>query len=196
MNRALRAITCLLLLLAALPAHAETRSWNFRVFLDEREIGTHSFTLRTDGGERELKSEARFQVRLLGFTAYRYLHDATERWGGDCLLALTARTDDNGERESVDWRTADGGCAMSFAYWNPKILQSARLLNAQTGKFVPVTVAPQGEETVEVRGQPALSRRYRLSGPDLAIDLWFAGREWVALESDAKGGRRLRYRLM
>jgi Family of unknown function (DUF6134) len=185
-----------LLLFAATPALAEPLAWNFRVFLDEREIGHHHFTLRTDGGTRELRSEARFQVRVLGLTVYRYAHDAMERWRGECLQALDSTTDDNGDREKVDWRGEPGGCNLSFAYWNPKILQGGRLLNAQTGRFEPVTVSPQGEETIEVRGRPTVAQRYRLAGANLAIDLWYAGRQWVALESAAKGGRRLRYRLI
>jgi hypothetical protein len=184
------------LLLAATPAIAEPLAWNFRVFLDEREIGHHHFALRTDGGARELRSEARFQVRVLGLTVYRYVHDAMERWRDDCLQALDSTTDDNGDREKVDWRGEPGGCALSFAYWNPKILQGGRLLNAQTGRFEPVTVTSQGEETIEVRGRPTQSQRYRLAGTNLAIDLWYAGTQWVALESAAKGGRRLRYQLI
>jgi hypothetical protein len=85
---------------------------------------------------------------------------------------------------------------MSFAYWNPRILQARRLLNAQTGEVVPVTVAAQGEEMVDVRGRKVLAQRQRLSGPKLSIDLWYAGGEWVALQSEAGGGRRLIYRLM
>jgi hypothetical protein len=185
-----------LLLLAATPALAEPLAWNFRVFLDEREIGHHHFTLRTDGGARELRSEARFQVRVLGLTVYRYVHDAMERWRGDCLQALDSTTDDNGDREKVDWRGEPCGCALSFAYWSPKILQGGLLLNAQTGRFEPVTVTSQGAETIEVRGRPTLSQRYRLAGANLAIDVWYAGTQWVALESAAKGGRRLRYRLI
>jgi hypothetical protein len=185
-----------LLLLAATPSIAEPLAWNFRVFLDEREIGRHHFTLRTDGGARELRSKARFEVRVLGLTVYRYEHDATERWRGECLQALDSTTDDNGDREEVDWRGEPGGCALSFAYWNPKILQGGALLNAQTGRFEPVTVTSRGEETIEVRGRPTPSQRYRLAGANLAIDLWYAGAQWVALESATKGGRRLRYRLI
>jgi hypothetical protein len=191
----IRLCAALLTLLAALPAHAETRDWKFRVFLDDREIGYHHFMLRENGGARELRSEARFQVRVLGLTVYRYEHDATERWRGECLQALDSATDDNGEREKVAWRGEAGGCALSFAYWNPKILQGGSLLNAQTGRFEPVTVTARGEETIEVRGQPTRSQRYRLAGANLAIDLWYAGSQWVALESTARGGRILRYRL-
>lgn len=197
MRRALFAI----LLLAAAPALAEARAWDFRVFLEEREIGRHRFTLSAQGAERELRSEARFDVRILRVSAYRYRHDALERWRGDCLVSLSASTDDNGEPSAVDWRAAvsTSACDMSFAYWNPRILQARRLLNAQTGEVVPVTVVAQGEETVEVRGRPVLAQRHRLlsmSGPKLAIDLWYAGGEWVALQSEAAGGRRLIYRLM
>lgn len=192
----IRLLVPLLLVVAGAPAFAETRAWNFRVYLDEREIGYHRFTLHGEGEARELQSEARFQVRLLGFTAYRYRHDATERWRGDCLQALDSSTDDDGERQKVDWREAPGACAMSFAYWHPKILQGGRLLNAQTGRFEAITVTPGGEETIEVRGSPTPSQRYRLVGANLAIDIWYAGKQWVALESAARGGRRLRYRLM
>jgi hypothetical protein len=189
-----------ILLLVAAPAFAQVldhaRDWTFRVFLDEREIGHHRFNLSGQGAERELRSEARFDVRILLISAYRYRHDALERWRGECLASLSATTDDNGEPSAVDWRGPPGACDMSFAYWNPRILQARRLLNAQTGELVPVSVTAQGEETVEVRGRPVLAQRHRLSGPKLSIDLWYSGGEWVALQSEAAGRRRLIYRLM
>jgi hypothetical protein len=46
-----------------------------------------------------------------------------------------------------------------------------------------------------VRGRPVAASRHRLTGPGLSIDLWYAGAEWVALESSLEGGRRLRYEL-
>jgi len=192
----MKLLAILVAMLAAVPAFADSRAWNFRVFLDDKEIGLHTFTLRGAGDARELRSEANFHVRLLGFTAYRYAHDATERWRGDCLLALNSQTDDNGERAAVDWREQGAGCALSFAYWNPKILRDGQLLNAQTGRFEPVTVTLLGEESIPVRGRQVLSQHYRLTSPRLAIDLWYAAQEWVALESVASGGRRLRYRLL
>ncbi|MBM3367684.1 MAG: hypothetical protein FJY43_05290, partial [Betaproteobacteria bacterium] len=93
MSRVLFAV----LLLAAAPAFAEARAWEFRVFLEEREIGRHRFILSGQGAQRELRSEARFDVRILRIPAYRYRHDALEHWRGDCLVSLSATTDDNGE---------------------------------------------------------------------------------------------------
>jgi hypothetical protein len=200
----------LLLALGITPAQAETRAWNFRVFLDEREIGYHHFTLRGQEPERELKSEARFNVELLFFTAYRYAHDATERWRGNCLADLKAQTDDNGQRYRLEaarvgerlvvarnqGRVDLQGCVMTFAYWNPQMLSQGRLLNAQTGEYVDVTVTPIGEETLRVRGQRVTARRYALRGPNLAIDLWYSPtNDWLALESTTDGGRRLRYQI-
>jgi hypothetical protein len=92
---------------------------------------------------------------VLFINAYRYVHDASERWRGNCLAGLTARTDDNGKQSAVQvdqqgervsvvssrGREALDGCVMSFAYWNPEILRQTRLLNSQTGQYEAVTIA-------------------------------------------------------
>lgn len=198
------------LVLTVPAAQAEQRSWSFRVLLDDREIGRHQFTVSPSGAAREVRSDARFDVRVLFVSAYPYLHEATERWEGDCLQSLVSRTNTNGERQSVNAAAQGGrlvvqhlqgrdeheGCVMSFAYWNPQILKARQLLNSQTGELVAVTVTPQGNETVAVRGQPLAAQHHRISAPNLQIDLWYAGERWVALEASAAGGRRLRYELM
>ena len=152
----------------------------FAVFLDGAEIGTHTFTLKEEG---VLESRARFDVRLLGIPVYRYRHEATERWRGGCLESLVARTDDNGEVTAVDWRAEGRGCALSFAYWDPRILGETELLNAQTGKLEPVRVVPAGEG------------RWRLQGRKLDIELAYQQGRWVSLETRTARGRRLEYRL-
>lgn len=197
-------------------AVAQTKSWSFDVFLDDAPIGHHHYTLRNsvDGGaERELKIEARFNVKFLFINAYRYAHDASERWRGNCLAALTARTDDNGSKSEVDTESQGAqlsvisstatrarepveGCLMSFAYWNPEMLRQTRLLNAQTGKIENVTITALGEEKINVRGTPTPATRYRVSGAKHPIELWYgADRAWLALQSTLDGGRRLRYQL-
>jgi hypothetical protein len=189
----MKALVFIALFAGALPASANT--WNFRVLLDDREIGTHRFTLIERGAERELVSEASFRVTVLGFSAYRYRHAATERWREGCLRSLVSTTDANGEPYEVDWRS-QGECVLSFAYWNPKILGEKQLLNAQTGELEPVQVAALGEDRIETANGTVSAQRYRIAGRKLAIDLWYAeGKDWVALETTAGGNRRLRYRL-
>ena len=197
----LRPVTAAALLLlgahAASAAAQEARVWDFRVYLDNTAIGTHRFTLRQQGEERELASEARFDVKLLFFTAYRYAHQASERWRGDCLTALNSRTDDNGTPFAVTReRAALQGCVMSFAYWNPQILRQSRLLNAQTGEHEAVAISALGDDRIAVRGAQVPARRYRISGPKNPIELWYsADGDWLALASTLEGGRRLQYRL-
>lgn len=207
----MRALVAILLLLAGpTAAHSATDAWNFRVLLDGREVGRHEFRLAANGPQRELRSEAEFNVRLLFINAYSYLHEAVERWQGDCLQSLEARTDTNGKRTVVSAANRNGrlsvvrskgreeheGCVMSFAYWNPEILNARELLNSQTGELVAVTITEQGRETIPVRGELRTASRHRISAEKVQIDLWYAEGQWVALEALALGGRRLRYELL
>jgi hypothetical protein len=191
------------------PASAE-REWRFRVLLDGSEVGTHSFRVAERDGERRVASDARFAVKLLFINAYTYVHEARERWQGDCLAELDSRTDDNGRRiavrgasdgerfqvEGAGARARLPGCVMSFAYWNPAMLTQPRLLNVQTGELTDVRIEPLGEETLRVRGAPTSARRYALHAPKFRIDLWYADRaSWVQLESRTEGGRMLRYEI-
>ncbi len=176
---------------------AHAAEWNFRALLDDRPIGTHRFSLSTQGDERTLRSEASFAVRFLGFTAYRYHHTATEHWRGDCLNELDAATDDGGKASKVHL-AADAlkGCAMSFAYWNPLIQTQTRLLNAQTGQFESVQVSRIGPGTLDVRGTPTPAMRWRITGPANPIDVWYSAQgDWIGLDSTVTGGRRLSYRI-
>lgn len=200
-----------LLLAGAGPVQAGPQQWSFRVFLDDKPIGTHVFTLRDQGAQRELQSEARFTVTFLGLALYRYEHLAVERWKDDCLLSLEARTNDDGVRKSVQARLegtslsvdANGrkeqlpGCLKTFAYWNPAILAADRLLNAQTGRLEQVTIQAQGPDQItNARGQASQANRYRILGPEQPITLWYdAASRWVGLESRVGSGRRLTYRL-
>lgn len=186
----------------------QLKVWDFNVFLDDNPIGYHRFTLKQQGSLLQLKSEAKFEVKILFATVYRYFHDATESWDSDCLVNLNARTDDNGDNLTVNLDRGQKGlfvltnkgrellpdCIMSFAYWNPKMLSQSRLFNAQTGKLEAVNILLSGEEIIRVRGIDSMAKRYRITGPKNPIDLWYSSAgEWLALESLVSGGSRLRY---
>lgn len=186
------------------------QSWDFRAFLDGDSIGTHNFRLLSRDRQHDLHTEADFEVKLWFIKAYSYQHRNRERWEGDCLQRIDASTDDNGELYSVQGeREADGfvvqtgdgqqrlpACIMSFAYWNPKILEASRLLNTQTGEYLAVQVEHEADERLEVAGREVPTRRYRLQARDMTIWLWYDEQErWVALRSLTEGGRYLDYRL-
>ena len=188
---------------------ATDREWDFRVWLNDREIGWHRYVLREEGAAIEVESRAQFDVRFLFLSAYRYRHEARERWRGACLDGLQSKTVTNGAVEQVDAVSTGQalriarpsgdadlpGCVMSFAYWDPRILEADRLLNSQTGEWLPVRVLALGSGRVTVGGRSVVATRHRLSAPDLQIDLWYAAGQWVGLEAPLPGGRVLRYEL-
>jgi len=200
--------------MGAVPVAALASStWDFRVFLDDKEIGTHRFDLIDKGGsERQLVSQARMAVKVLFVTAYTYDHHDVEDWNGDCLSKLTSKTDDNGDEHQVNvQRQGDativqtgkgkqtlGDCVMTFAYWNPAMLKQTRLVNSQDGENVEVKITDAGADPIVVRGVKTQARRYELRSTNqkLSIDLWYSpSDEWLALESKTERGQKLIYKL-
>lgn len=183
-------------------------AWKFRVYLDDREIGYHHFYLAESGDTRQLKSVASFEYSLMFVRLYHYEHENNEIWSGNCLQSIDSQTDSNGKPFRVNGRraagefrvTANGGeeslpeCVMSFAYWNPSFLEQSSLLNTQDGEFLEVEVSEPVLEQLEVGGAQLSSWRYHLAAGTLKLDLWYStDREWLALESEVRGGRTLRY---
>jgi len=190
---------------------AANQEWRFQVYLDDKKIGTHDFILQELENQKLLQSEASFEYRLMFVKLYGYEHENTEIWAGDCLTGIESTTDANGKPFKVSGSlqgdrfvlTGTAGeaelpsCSMSFAYWNPAFLEQERLINVQNGEVLDIQVSEPERVQLEVRGvmQPAL--RYQLGAGEMKIELWYSEKdEWLALETEARGGRRLRYELL
>jgi Domain of unknown function (DUF6134) len=189
-------------------APATGSAWKFDVYLDDRKIGYHHFFMAEAGETRQLRSVASFEYSLMFVPLFRYEHENREIWQGECLHSIDSQTDSNGEAFRVNGRrtagefqlSTQGGdaslpeCVMSFAYWNPAFLEQPTLLNTQNGAFMPVTVSGPVPEQLDIQGELIATNRYGLEAGDLRLDLWYSeNREWVALESEVRGGRTLRY---
>jgi hypothetical protein len=176
-------------------AASDARSWNFDARLDGKPIGTHRFTVSGPGARREVDSEARFDVKLLGIVVYRYRHEAHERWQGDCLRELQSRTDDDGKPLQVEQKP--GGCAMSFAYWHPRLQEQTSLINPQTGLAEAVRFERLPDATIPVQGREVAATRWRLSTPTQTLTVWRdrANDDWIGLDARVSGDRLLTYRL-
>lgn len=199
----------------AMPASAanpssEVTQWDFNVYLNDKKVGKHLFRVSETGPVKQVQSEAKFKYTVLLIPAYRYEHTAAERWSGQCLVEIDAKTNANGDRIEISGETTGSGfrleskaaaaelpdCVMTFAYWNPEFLEQSRLLNPQTGEYVDVTVEEIGEEMLEVRGESIPATRFRLTAYEIDMTLWYSpDDEWLALESVAKGGHIIRYEL-
>jgi len=195
--------------LAIAAPEAATAEWQFDVSLDGKPIGTHTFELNQQGEQKVLTTEARFDVKFLFVTAFRYRHQNTEVWNNDCLKRIDASTNSNGKELVVSGEATEGGfslqsangsralpsCVQTFAYWNPSVLEAGQLLNSQTGVYEDVSITLEGRDLVPVAGNPVEALRYRLSAQAGDITLWYASADntWLGLEAPAKGGRKIRY---
>lgn len=194
---------------AAVPAIDQMR---FRVLLDNKEIGYHTFAIRSEGDATVVKIKAEFDVRVLFISAYNYLHENVETWEGSCLRRIDSLTDDNGERFEVTGEKMDDSfelvtlgrsqslkqnCVMTFAYWNRDFLSQSRLLNAQTGDYIEVDTEALGKRQFELADGVILANGYRVFSKDndLNIKVWYEenSNRWLALESKVGSGKILRY---
>lgn len=189
--------------------HAVTTELTFDVFLDDDAIGVHRVSIQELPGERRVQVEAEMKVDFLFFTAFSYRHRAEERWREDCLFELETRTDDNGQRLSVDVEPAGDalqvvtpserrrldGCVRTFAYWKPELLASDYLLNTQNGAYEPARLVELAPEPLRFNGRQFGAKRYRLEvGEEIRIDLWYAEDDsWQALQTKVANGRVLNY---
>jgi len=196
---------------------AQAAELHFRVLLDDREIGEHRFSITPEEGGTRIRSEAQFDVRLLGIPVYRYRHENTERWGEDgCLRTISSRTNANRDRYLVDGQrdderfrveTAtgplefDAACVMSFAYWDRTFLQESRLLNSQTGEYLDVQVESLAAQEWWRNGSSISADGYRIVAEGTGateqtdIRVWYAREDgrWLGLESRVANGRLLAY---
>ena len=196
-------------MLAAPLLHAQ--EWAFNVFLDKSKIGSHTFTLN----DNTLTSKAKFNVKVLFIEAYKYDHTSKEQWQNDCLTNIEVNTIEDkittivkGKKVTSGFEISDGKtsqtlpeCVMTFAYWNPKILDQSKLLNPQNAEYLDTTFTKLGTAKIDVKGKPTETTHYKLSGAlngvkKLNIELWYnQNNDWVALKSVTPEGYNIIYKL-
>lgn len=184
--------------------------WNFKVYLDDDEIGFHQFIVKTSDTERTIYTTARFDVKFLFFTAYSYQHSNIEMWDKQCLLNINSKTDDNGKLFKVNGKqseknfiietnqlqTVTDKCIKTFAYWDPSFLNSNMLLNSQTGELINIQVENLGFDDIQVNNKTVTANNYRITGDKLQIDLWYSNENrWLSLQSTTEDGYMIRYEI-
>ena len=203
-----------LLTVNAAASPSQSSQWQFKVLLDNREIGTHHFTVSESNGQQTIQTDASFDVKVLFINLYRYRHQSTEVWQDNCLRSIDSVTDANGKPFLVAGKLVAGQakdnyfqvntanaekelppCIMTFAYWNPAFLAEDKLLNSQTGIYEDVTITRIGEESLQLDGEAVAAVKYLIDLKVGPITLWYSANNfrWLALESVAAGGRILRY---
>jgi hypothetical protein len=195
----------LLVLYASQVASLETekvvRVLDFEVFLDDREVGRHTFELLEKGDSIQVSSSMSLDFKLFKIKQVKYRHQADEVWESGCLVSLQSETEKQGKAFAVDASTDQtglvvqrakeietlDGCVRGFSYWNPQWLQGAYLLNAESGINVPVEINSR------ISAQDSITH-IAITLPNADIDLQYddAG-EWLSLQTELLIGGTLRY---
>ncbi len=195
----------LIFLLLLISSLANSQTWDFDVSMDGKHIGDHQFVLTNkENNQQLLKSEAKFNVKFLTINVFNYHHKADEVWENNCLKKLESNTKENSKTTTVKayedkslFKVSaqkpleiDTECVMTFAYWNPKILQQKKLLNPQTGEYLSAQIAFVGKEVINVKGEAVKADHYKIDTSKFKIDIWYGlDGQWLALQSLTSDGR-------
>jgi hypothetical protein len=177
----------LTLLLSLFSSNLIAKEWGFDVILNDEIIGKHSF--KQVGNESHSLAKFKFKFMLMNFS---YEHDSKETWNKNCLKSIISKTNDDGDLFNVSGgitnsslKVSSNGkekilpeCIMTFAYWNPKILDQKKLMNSQDAEWLDVVIKNIGIEEKNVRGQEINTQHYIIQankdGDEVfIIDVWY-----------------------
>lgn len=179
----------------------------FDVWRADKRIGTHRVTFTKNGGA--IIADSRFDIRItvLGLPVYRYGYRSEGTWHDGQLQRLHARTDDDGNTNTVDAErrgdlmTVKGGDVQSVApagifpttHWNPGVIGARQVLNTITGHVNTVGMTLRGTGPVATADGPRMARHYTYTG-ELETEVWYDmdGR-WVKMRFNGRDGTPIEY---
>jgi hypothetical protein len=193
----------------SLAAQAEPTAENlsFAVMRNGEKIGTTTLNVARDGAQTVAQVSTHIAVKFAFVTVYRFDQQETERWAGGRLIALAARTDDNGTVHNVAARRdgnalsvdVDGRVSLldpatiTASPWNPSIVRTRTALNPQDGKLTPVSAVDLGQQELIVDGRPTLTHHYSIR-TNFPQDVWYdSNQRLIKVEMHGSDGSTIRY---
>ncbi len=179
----------------------------FDVYRNGDRVGHHrvAFEPLSDGVVVDV--EFKLEIKVLFFTAYRYLYQSTAEWRDGQMTQLRASIDDGDEHSKVtvlrfgdEFHIAHADGAYEAAaplyptnHWNAGVLPQTQVLNTITGRINNVAIAPKERERINTETGEIWATRYAYSG-ELENEVWYddAGR-WVKMRFLGKDGSTIEY---
>jgi hypothetical protein len=207
-------LICAVMVAAGLvaPAQADPNaaSINFAVMRNGAQIGTNKISLGHDGAETTVQDDTHVAVGFGPLTLYRYDQSETERWAEGRLVAMNAKTDDNGTEYSTSAQAKDGKLviraddkvreapptAVPMSLWNPVLVESEVALDPKDGSLQPMKVIDRGEEKLLIQGKQRPAHHYEIVTM-FPQDVWYDdNHQLVQVELKGRDGSTIRYQLM
>lgn len=196
--------------------------YEFTILRNEQPVGWHRLTFSAAGGMLNVMAESSIRIAFGPIPVYRFSYRAVETWSEGRLIALTASTDDNGDRfqmlgqledtrfriESskglaeiklgefgapVAARPGMGPVLMATNHWNPHVVQLNKVLNTLTGALSEVEIIAEGKDRLDLKTSVRDAWRWRYKG-DFEATSWYDERgRWLALAFKGRDGSQIRY---
>jgi len=170
-------------------------------------IGQHILTFRQEPQAWQIAAASDMVIKLAIIPVFRFAYRSAETWEKDRLVALTAETNDDGERTVVKVEaTGDGldvsGTAGSWvaprdviatSHWRQPPTGPGVVVNTLTGKRNDVTITDRGEDSI-VTGVGTLPARRLTYAGDLDVDTWYdAEGRWLGMRFKGRDGSVIDY---
>jgi hypothetical protein len=194
---------------ALLPGQAFARPTRSRikfvVLQNGQAIGHHTVSFERTGTSLRVSTAIDLEVRLRELAPFHFSHRGEERWGGNRLVELRGRTDENGERFEVAATLA--GDALQIAapngltvvaglvftnndLWNRAALRSKTLVDAHHGGLVGIVSRAETEEEIVLGARKIAVSRFEIISPFFAGTIWYdRGNRWRKSLFELKGER-------
>jgi hypothetical protein len=186
-------------LLLAHEALAAPAGLDFRVLRAGSAVGAHRVRFRDNAGLLEAQSDVRIEVKLMGFTVFRYHHETAETWRGDRLVALSSRLQKNGTTTACEARASGAELLLRGPEGEQRLPAQAAPLTwwrmATLRPGVPL-FDPRRAEAVqpELRiTRPQGGTHVVLVGGEGAEVLYDAAGTWVGFATTGEDGSPVRY---
>lgn len=194
------------------PAQADPNAAliNFAVMRNGAQIGTNKIRVGHDGAGTTIQDDTHVAVGLGMLILYHYDQSETERWADGRLVALNAKTDDNGTEHNTIVKTKDGKLVVRaddkvreapttvvpLSLWNPVLVDSDVALDPKDGSVQPMKVIDRGEEKLVIQGKDRAAHHYQIL-TTFPQDVWYDdNNQLVQVELKGSDGSTIRYQLM
>ena len=158
-------------------------------------IGSHSLTFKRQPGQVVVETSIDLAVKVLGITAYRYMHRSQETWSGDGLQSLSTVTDDDGKKYAVRATQTQGGLVVESetrASLGRATVNDQGLLPSQPVREIfPSNIMPSTHWNVKQIGQSRLLNSQKGTLERIAVTQ--IGRETVKAAASNIEAMRYRY---
>lgn len=174
-----------------------------------RHMGVQQTSFERRGEALVVRTVAEFAVKLGPVTLYRYRHEAIERWNGERLTGLEARTNQNGRMLRVSAEAQSGGVRIvaasggatrapptvaPFSHWNREFARRP-LFNPQDGGLLREMASTAEPARLRLAdGSSIAGVCVRFSGDAEIADYYDQDGVWAGLVGKLKDGSALAYR--